>query len=65
MERAALLPELGAPNDHPRHIGRSCRRVVRELAETGAVGRAVEIRETGANHVQVIEANLATFFGGV
>ena len=35
-----------------------------ELAETGAVGRAVEIRETGANHVQVIEANLATFFGG-
>ena len=32
-----------------------------ELAETGAVGRAVEIRETGANHVQVIEANLATF----
>ena len=36
-----------------------------ELAETGAVGRAVEIRETGANLVQVIEANLATFFGGV
>ena len=35
-----------------------------ELASTGAIGRAVEVRELDDGSIRVVEADLATFFGG-
>ena len=62
MERAALYPNLAHQTIILATSDDLADGLYEELAETGAVGRAVEIREASANRVQVVEANLATFF---